>query len=129
MKVVFLKKNDFKEYKLYNLNGYLFYPRTRNIKSLNIVDTNFINCILSRKVNREIIKAKRAIKLIVNSNVTILSDCDMMLNELRKISKKLEKKYRRYFDKFQYFDRVKDLYILNNIINYKKKVLVNEEVS
>lgn len=123
MKKVFVKKNNFMEYKLFNLEGYLFNPRNKNINSLKIIDDFFIKNILSKKIKRDITRVKRAINLIVNSDVTIISDCDMMISELIKLTKKLDKKYRIYFNEFEYFERVKDLYVLNHIIRYKRKVL------
>lgn len=123
MKVVFIKNNNFYNYKLTNSEGYLFKPRNKNIHSLIIINSDMIKYILSKKITKEINKAKRAISLIINSDVTIVSDCEMMSNEIIRISNKLEKKYRKYFDQFEYFDLVKDLYFLNNEINLKKKLL------
>lgn len=123
MKVVFIKNNNFYNYKLINSEGYLFKPRNKNIHSLIIINSDMIKYILGKKITKEINKAKRAISLIINSDVTIISDCEMMSNEIIRISNKLEKKYRKYFDQFEYFDLVKDLYFLNNEINLKKKLL------
>lgn len=123
MKVVFLRKNNFIKYKIYNLNGYIFNPRNKKINYLNIVDEDLIKYILSKKIQREISKVKRAIKLMIKSNVTISNDCDIMLDELIKISKKLEKKYRIYFNEFEYFENVKELYVLSSVINLKKKII------
>ena len=123
MKVVFIKNNKFSDYKLLNIDGYLFKPRNKNIHSLIIVNDDMIKYILSKKIVKEINKAKKAISLIINSDVTLVSDCDMMSNEIIRISNKLENKYRQYFDKFEYFDLVKDLYILNTEINLKKKLI------
>lgn len=123
MKVVFIKNNNFFDYKLLNVDGYLFKPRNKNIHSLIIVNGDMIKYILSKKILKEINKAKKAISLIINSDVTLVSDCDMMSNEIIRISNKLENKYRQYFDKFEYFDLVKDLYILNTQINLKKKLI------
>lgn len=123
MKVVFLKNNKFIEFSLYGLDGYKFNPRNKDISLLNIVDEDIIKFVLSKKIKREIDKTKRTIKLIVNSNVTILSDCEMMESELYKITKKLDYKYRKYFNEFEYFERVKELYVLYHLIKYKKKIL------
>lgn len=123
MKVVFIKNNNFFDYKLLSVDGYLFKPRNKNIHSLIIVNSDMIKYILSKKIIKEINKAKKAISLIINSDVTLVSDCDMMSNEVIRISNKLENKYRQYFDKFEYFDLVKDLYILNTQINLKKKLI------
>jgi len=105
------------------LEGYLFNHKKKNISKLKNINKDFIEYILSKKIKREINKIKRAIKLIVESDVTIISDCDMMIEELIKLTKKLDKKYRNFFNEFEYFERVKDLYVLNHIIRYKKKVL------
>lgn len=123
MKVVFLKNNNFIKYYLSNLEGYNFNPRNKNINYLNIVDKNIINFVLSKKIKREISKAKKAIELMINNDITIKSDCDIMLDELYKITKKLDIKYRHYFDEFVYYERVKELYILYHLISYKKKII------
>lgn len=127
MKVVFLKNNNFKKYDINKLDGYHFKPRNKSIKSLIIIKEDFIKYILIKKIKREIMKVKKTIKLIINSNVTIIDDCIMMENEIIRISKKLEERYRTYFDEFQYFDFVKELYLLYSVISYKKKVLNVEE--
>lgn len=127
MKVVFLKNNNFKKYDINRLEGYLFKPRNRKIKSLIIIKEDFIKYILIKKIKREIMKVKKTIKLIISSNVTIFDDCIMMEKEVIRISKKLEERYRTYFDEFQYFDFVKELYLLYSVISYKKKVLNVEE--
>lgn len=127
MKVVFLKNNNFKKYDINKLDGYHFKPRNKSIKSLIIIKEDFIKYILIKKIKREIMKVKKTIKLIINSNVTIIDDCIMMENEIIRISKKLEERYRTYFDEFQYFDFVKGLYLLYSVISYKKKVLNVEE--
>lgn len=123
MKVVFIKNNNFVNYKLFNINGYLFKPRNKNIRSLVIINNDMIKNILSKKISKEINKAKKAISLIINSDITLLNDCDMMIKEVVRISNKLENKYRKYFNQFEYFELVKDLYILNAEINLKKKLL------
>ena len=123
MKKVVVKKNNFKEYEITNLNGYVFNPRNKSISKLNIINQDFIEYILSKKIKRDINKVKRGIKLMIKSDVTIESDCDIMIYELVKITKKLDNKYRNYFNEFEYFERVKDLYVLNQIIKYKKKIV------
>ena len=130
MKVVFLKKNKFIIYNKSSLNGYVFKPRNKNMKSLLIINMEFVSLILSKKIEREILKLKRTINLIVNSNASIIADYDMMLNEVYRITKKFEDKYRLYFDEFEYFEIVKKLYVLYNILKYKKNVTLgglNEE--
>ena len=123
MKVVFIKNNNFSNYKLYNIEGYLFKPRNKNIHSLNIVNKDMIKCILTKKINKEINRTKKAVKLIINSDVSLISDCDMMSEEVIRISKKLENNYRKYFNEFEYFDLVKDLYFLNSEISLKRNLI------
>lgn len=122
MKVVFVKKNNYTFYDLSNLVGYTFNPR-KSISNLNIIDDNMIKFILSKKIKREINKTKKAIMLIVKSNMAINSDCEIMYNELIRIIKKLDNRYRKYFNEFEYFDLIKELYVLKNIINYKNKII------
>mgnify|MGYP003442146190 CR=1 FL=1 len=69
MKVVFLKKNNFLEYNISGLQGYTFNPRGKNIDYLNVVDEDFIKYILSKKIKREINKVRRAIDLMIKSDV------------------------------------------------------------
>ena len=114
---------DLYNYKLYNIEGYLFKPRNKNIHSLKIVDKDMIKCILSKKIMKEITRTKKAVNLIINSNVTLVSDCDMMSQEIIRISKKLENNYRNYFSEFEYFDLVKDLYFLNSEISLKRNLI------
>lgn len=123
MKVVFIKNNNFSNYKLYNIEGYLFKPRNKNIHSLNIVNKDMIKCILTKKINKEINRTKKAVKLIINSDVSLISDCDMMSEEVIRISKKLENNYRKFFNEFEYFDLVKDLYFLNSEISLKRNLI------
>ena len=123
MKVEFIKNNNFSNYKLYNIDGFLFKPRNKNIHSLIIVNKHMINCILSKKIKKEILRTKKAVKLIINSDVSLISDCDMMSKEIIRISKKLENNYRKYFSEFEYFDLVKDLYFLNSEINLKRNLI------
>lgn len=123
MKVVFIKSNNLSNYKLYNIEGYLFKPRNKNIHSLKIVNNDMIKCILSKKIMKEITRTKKAVNLIINSNVTLVSDCDMMSQEIIRISKKLENNYRNYFSEFEYFDLVKDLYFLNSEISLKRNLI------
>lgn len=123
MKVVFIKNNNFSNYKLYNIEGYLFKPRNKDIHSLKIVNKDMIKSILSKKIKKEIVRTKKAVNLIINSNFSLISDCDMMIKEIIRISKKLESNYRKYFSEFEYFNLVKDLYFLNSEINLKKKLI------
>lgn len=123
MKVVFIKNNSFSNYKLYTLDGYLFKPRNKNIHSLKIVNNDMIKCILIKKIKKEINRTKKAINLIINSDVSLSSDCDMMSKEIIRISKKLENNYRKYFSEFEYFELVKDLYFLNSEISLKRSLL------
>lgn len=123
MKVVFIKNNNFVNYKLFNINGYLFKPRNKNIKTLCIVKVDIIKYILSKKISNEIKKIKKIVSMMIDSEITIIDDCNMIINEIVKVSKKLEDKYRVYFSEFEYFELVKDLYSLNMEILLKKKLL------
>ena len=123
MKVVFLKKNNFVLYSFKNLNGYLFKPRNKNIKTLCVVNEKIIKDILSKKIKKEILRTNKTIKMMLRSDITVVSDCDMMIKELLKIAIKLEKKYKDYFSEFEYFNLVKELYQLDMSINLKKKIL------
>lgn len=127
MKVVFIKNNNNIFYDKLNIEGYKFIPRRKNINSLLIVDNYLINNILSRKLNREINRVNRAIELMIKSDVTIIDDCDIMLNELNRIVNKIENSYITYFNEFEYFEFIKSIYILNMMISLKKKLL-NEGV-
>ncbi len=125
MNVVFVRKSNYISYTYEVLNGYTFKPK-RNISNLVIVDKNLIRIILSKKIKKNIKKLTKTINLIINSNVAIVSDCDMMRDEIFKLIKKTEKKYMKYFSEFEYFDLIKELYQLNMEINLKKSILENE---
>ena len=126
MKVVFLKNNEFLKYCISTLDGYVFNPRNKGIDYLNIVNNDLIEIILSKKIKRDINKVKKTIKLIISCDVTIESDCDMMIKEVIKLTKKLENNYMKYFNEFEYFYNVKELYMLNNLLEYKKKIVNNK---
>ena len=125
MKVVLLKEKNFISYELFNIDGYKFKPK-KNIKNLVIVNIDLIKKILTRKINKDINKASKTIKLMLDSNATIVSDCIMMENELSRLIKKIDKKYKKYFTEFEYFDLIKSIYELNMEINLKKKFLESE---
>ena len=125
MKVVLLKEKSFISYELCNIDGYKFKPK-KNIKNLVIVNIDLIKKILTRKINKDINKASKTIKLMLDSNATIVSDCIMMENELSRLIKKIDKKYKKYFTEFEYFDLIKSIYELNMEINLKKKFLESE---
>lgn len=125
MKVVLLKEKSFISYELFNIDGYKFKPK-KNIKNLVIVNIDLIKKILARKINKDINKANKTIKLMLNSDATIVSDCIMMENELSRLIKKIDKKYKKYFTEFEYFDLIKSIYELNMEINLKKKFLESE---
>jgi len=126
MKVVYIKNNDFLEYNLYKIEGFSFKPRNKNINSLVIVNSKFIKTILSKKIKKDLLKATKAIRLMLASNITEVSDCDIMIDELKRIAKNIEKKYMKYFNEFEYFDLIKDIYYLNMEINTKRKMIENE---
>lgn len=125
MKVVFIKNSEFNTFNNLNIEGYKFIPRRKNIDSLRVVDKNIIKCILNKKLNRDIKKIDKTIKLMINSNVTLISDCDMMEKELIRLINIIVSKYMIYFDEFEFFNYIKDLYVLNKVINLKKK-MINE---
>lgn len=123
MKVVFIKNNEFVSFKSFGFDGYVFKPRNRNINSLIVVNNDLIKSILSRKISNEVRNIKKIVSMMIDSDITIVDDCDMMIREIVKVSKKLENKYRIYFSEFEYFELVKDLYSLNMEILLKKKLL------
>ena len=122
MKVVFLKNKNV-EFKYNQINGYKFKPKNKNIKSLVVINNDILECILIKKINREIKKIKKAVKLIIKCDVTIEKDCDIMLEEIFRLTKRLENNYRIYLDEFDYFEIVKDLYFLYQSLNCKKKII------
>ena len=123
MKVVYIKKNKFKKYKIKTLEGFKFKPRNKNIKSFTIIKENLIKEILTKKISKDIKKATKAIRLMLKSNVTEVSDCNIMIEELNRIASKIEKKYMKYFSEFEYFDLIKDIYYLNMEILTKKIII------
>lgn len=122
MKVVFLKNNINSNYKLNNSVGYRFKPR-KNIDSLVIYNNEMIKYILNKKIRKDINNCKKSINLMLKSNITLVSDCDMMVDELKRIANVLENKYMKYFNEFEYFDLVKEIYNLNMEILTKKKLI------
>ena len=63
---------------------------------------------------------------MLKSNVTDINDCNIMINELVRISQIIEKKYMKYFSEFEYFELIKDIYYLNMEITSKKKLIKDE---
>lgn len=123
MKVVYIKKNKFKKYKKNTLEGYKFKPRNKSISSLTIIKDELIKEILTKKITKDIKKATKAIRLMLKSNITEVSDCNIMIDELKRIASNLEKKYMKYFTEFEYFDLIKDIYYLNMEILTKKIII------
>ena len=123
MKVVFVKNSKFVSFDKNNINGYNFTPRRKNINSLKIVDINIIKYILNKKLNRDIKKIDKTIKLMIDSNVTIVSDCDMMEKELIRVINIIVSKYMKYFDEFEFFLYIKKIYVLNRVLDLKKKMI------
>lgn len=115
--------NAFKTYEIRELNGYEFKPRNKYINTLTIIDNNYIKKILTKKIKRDIKRATKTIKLMLKSNVTEISDCNIMLDELNRVAKNIEFKYMKYFNELEYFELVKTLYFLNMEITAKKKLL------
>ena len=124
MNVVLNKKNKYLSYKLNKIDGYMFKPK-RKINNLVIVDKKYINIILTKKILKDINKTIKTIKLMLNSDVTIVDDCDMMLKEIKRIIFNIENKYKKYFDEFDYFELIKELYVMNMELNLKKKLIDN----
>ena len=123
MKVVYIKKNKFKKYKKNPLEGFKFKPRNKSINSLTIIKEELIKEILTKKITKDIKKATKAIRLMLKSNITEVSDCNIMIDELKRIASNLEKKYMKYFTEFEYFDLIKDIYYLNMEILTKKIII------
>lgn len=124
MKVVFKKNNKFVDYKIDDIEGYKFKPR-KKIKNLIIINREMINMILLKKIKKDINKVSITVKLMLDSNFTIVGDCNMMINEINRILKNIENKYRIYLDEFDYFELIKSLYGLNMELNLKKKLIEN----
>ena len=124
MKVVFKKNNKFVDYKIDDIEGYKFKPR-KKINNLIIINREMINMILLKKIKKDINKVSITVKLLLDSNVTIVGDCNMMINEINRILKNIENKYRIYLDEFNYFELIKSLYSLNMELNLKKKLIEN----
>lgn len=122
MKVVFLKNKNL-VYKYNQTNGFKFKPKNKNINSLVVVNNDILEFVLIKKINKDINKIKKAVKLIINSDVAIVDDCDIMLEEVYRLSRRLEHHYRIYLDEFDYFEIVKDLYFLYQSLNCKKKII------
>lgn len=121
-----IKKNNFKQYELTDLEGYLFNPKNKSIKSLNIVDLEIIKKVLKKRIEKDIKKVGNAIKLMIKSNVTEISDCDMMINELNRLAKKFDIKYKHFFNELEYFDVIKEIYFWNMQILSKKILIENK---
>ena len=124
MKVVFKKNNKFVDYKIDDIEGYKFKPR-KKINNLIIINREMINMVLLKKIKKDINKVSITVKLMLDSNVTIVGDCNMMINEINRILKNIENKYRIYLDEFDYFELIKSLYGLNMELNLKKKLIEN----
>ena len=122
MEIVFVKDNLFNYVKFDNIDGFKFKPRS-NIKNLEIVDKELIRKILNKKINKDIDKSTKAIKLMLNSDITEIDDCNIMINELIRIANNIEKKYMKFFNEFEYFELIKEIYYLNMGISLKKKMI------
>ena len=85
MEIVFVKENSYDFFELDNLNGFKFKPRNKDIVNLEIIDRKLIKKILSKKISRDIDKSTKAIKLMLESNITEINDCDIMINELKRM--------------------------------------------
>ena len=123
MKVVYIKKTNYKKYKLNNINGYSFKPKNKYIKNLIIVNTNLLKKILTIKLKKDIKNVDHIINLMIQSNVTDINDCNLMINEINRVTKNLENNYKTYFTEFEYFNYLKEIYKLNMEITTKKKLI------
>lgn len=122
MNVVIDKNNEHLMYKINKIDGYKFRPR-KKIKNLIIVDKEFINKILTKKIKKDINRTIKTVKLMLDSNVTIINDCNIMIEEINRLLNNIENRYRKYFDEFDYFELIKELYILNMELDLKKKLI------
>lgn len=122
MNIVIDKNNEHLMYKINKIDGYKFRPR-KKIKNLIIVDKEFINKILTKKIKKDINRTIKTVKLMLDSNVTIINDCNIMIEEINRLLNNIENKYRKYFDEFDYFELIKELYILNMELDLKKKLI------
>jgi len=128
MKVVFIENNNFNEYKIEKTEGYKFKPKRKNINTLIIQNNNLIKNILTKRIKKDIKNIENAINLMIKSNATESSDCILMINEIKRIIKNINNKYLNYFSEFEYFDYIKKIYILNNVINLKRMLIDSEEL-
>ena len=123
MEIVFVKENNNKYFEFNNIDGFKFKPKNKNISNLEIVDKKLIKKILIKKLSKDINKSTKAIKLMLESNITEIDDCNIMINELNRIANNIEKKYMKFFSELEYFELIKEIYYLNMEINLKKKML------
>ena len=124
MKVVLQNNNNYINYNISNIYGYKFKPK-KYINNLVIVNEELLKLILIIKINKKINNISKIIELMTNSNATIISDCEMMENELSILIKMIENKYKIYLDEFEYFDLIKTIYELNMRIDLKKKMIID----
>ena len=124
MNVVLLKDNNYLYYNINNLNGYTFYPR-KNISNLVIINDELLKLIIYIKVNRMLEYINKVIKLMINSNATIISDCVMMEEEIYKLINIINNKYINYLESDNYSYFIKSLYELNMELDLKKRIIDN----
>ena len=123
MEIVFVKENEFISFEVEDVIGFKFKPRNKSISSLEIINKDYIKKILVKKINRDIKKSTKAIKLMLGSDITEVDDCNIMINELNRIASSIENKYMIYFTELEYFDLIKEIYYLNMEIGLKKRML------
>lgn len=127
MGIAFVKESVYESFELNSdISGYKFKPRNKEINSLEIVDKRLIKKVLIKKLNKDINKSTKAIKLMLKSDITEVNDCNIMITELKRIATNIENKYMRYFTELEYFELIKDIYYLNMEINLKKSLLENK---
>ena len=123
MEIVFVKDSYNIYFEYTNIDGFKFKPRNHELNNLEIVDKNLIKNILNKKLNKDINNSFKVINLMLKSNVTEVIDCDMMINELVRITNIIERKYMLYFSQLEYFDFIKKIYYLYMGICAKRKII------
>ena len=124
MNYVIAHDNKFLKYKKNNNTGYIFFPKN-SIKNLTVLNESLLRIILKKRVKIDIFKSTKAINLMLDSDITLVSDCEMMEQELVRLLNKINVKYKKYFNEFEYFELIKDIYSLNMEILLKKKILLS----
>ena len=125
MKAVLVKNKENLNFKNLSISGYKFCPRRDNITSLTIVNNKLVENIIQRKLDRTIINLEKTIKLIISSDATLIEDCNMMKNEIIKLISLIENKYLKYLNEFDFFEYIKRIYVLDIVLDLKKRMVEN----